>query len=341
MPTKKTSKAVRRDAGFTLVELLVVIAIIGILVAILLPAVHSARESGRRLQCGNNIRQIGVAARSFQSLNRFFPPGNLGHLPPTDDFAPGTGTKFGENSYLSTLAFLLPHLEQPKIYDRIGDQQKAIRQWPVGESVYWWGHGPTWEASQARLSLFRCPSAPRGPPTTVVAYSYRYNTICVNGFQRSHQVPVYVTPAAPGLTNYMGCAGVSGLTHCKYIDPLRGIFCNRSQTTPAEIRDGLSNTIMMGEVVGWYDEEFLIGYSWIGAGAMWIGHGVDGLMWTPDGTQNVKIPGTQRFSSLHPKMVLFVFADGSVRPIQVTVDTAVLHALGGMQEGTAVSPEQY
>ena len=157
-------------AGFTLVELLVVIAIIGILIALLLPAVNSARESGRRVQCANNIRQIGTAAKNFESIKGRFPPGYLGRLPPTKDVASATSTlRFPHTQYVGVLAFLMPQLEQPGIYDRIGRKQKDFREWPPGTVNAWFTDDATWEVSQAQLSLFLCPSAPSGPPTVGVS----------------------------------------------------------------------------------------------------------------------------------------------------------------------------
>src|SRR5262249_45680797 len=96
-------------SGFTLVELLVVIAIIGVLVALLLPAVQSARESSRRTACTNNLKQIGIASHHFHNSNNPLPPGNLD--PPHADQTT-TGNQSPNNQLVGALAFLLPYVEQ-------------------------------------------------------------------------------------------------------------------------------------------------------------------------------------------------------------------------------------
>lgn len=97
-------------SGFTLVELLVVIAIIGLLVGLLLPAVQSAREAARRIQCANNLKQIGLALHNYESAHRTFPFSSTS--------APGTGSVCG-NGFFSWMAMLLPHIEQNPLYESI------------------------------------------------------------------------------------------------------------------------------------------------------------------------------------------------------------------------------
>src|SRR5688500_15381069 len=92
--------------GFTLVELLVVIAIIGVLVALLLPAVQAAREAARRAQCSNNLKQLGLAALQFHDVHQHLPPG-IGYSPTT---ANGV---FGASFF-----HLLPYLEKANLFDR-------------------------------------------------------------------------------------------------------------------------------------------------------------------------------------------------------------------------------
>src|SRR5688500_9928532 len=94
-----------RSSGFTLVELLVVIAIIGILVGLLLPAVQAAREAARRMQCQNNLKQIGLATQSFESAQRYLPPAFIGDNSEALD------------SWATWNALLLPYIEGSNIYD--------------------------------------------------------------------------------------------------------------------------------------------------------------------------------------------------------------------------------
>ena len=100
----------RRQSGFTLVELLVVIAIIGILIALLLPAVQAARESGRRSQCSNNLKQIGVAVANYVDANKILPAGSFTADPPLIDWG---GSQYSG----SILVHLLPFVEQQPVYD--------------------------------------------------------------------------------------------------------------------------------------------------------------------------------------------------------------------------------
>ena len=141
-------------AAFTLVELLVVIAIIGILVGLLLPAVQAAREAARRMQCSNNLKQLGLAVHNFESARRQLPTS----LRPPSNLASS-----GEQSRVSVLTDLLPYLEQTAVFDRYN---KAIN----------WNQGVNIPLSQTRIPAFICPSNPDGgvldtaPPGSTAAY---------------------------------------------------------------------------------------------------------------------------------------------------------------------------
>jgi prepilin-type N-terminal cleavage/methylation domain-containing protein len=125
--------------AFTLVELLVVIAIIGVLMALLLPAVQSAREAARRSSCSNNLRQIGVALALYHTAHQTFPAGGIEWRPPNNP----------AKRQLAWSAFLLPHLEQQKLYEML-DLSKGF---DAAENA---------AGASAVLSVYVCPTSPRG-----------------------------------------------------------------------------------------------------------------------------------------------------------------------------------
>ena len=134
----------RRRPAFTLVELLVVIAIIGILVALLLPAVQAAREAARRMQCSNNLKQIGLALHNFEGVHKFLPPGAVAGSTATDAhnaFRIPTRVEHG------WAIFLLPWLEQQGVYDLYD----LRRDWRAPQNR---------TARETDLAVFKCPTTP-------------------------------------------------------------------------------------------------------------------------------------------------------------------------------------
>ena len=205
----------RARPGFTLVELLVVIAIIGILIALLLPAIQAAREAGRRSQCVNNLKQLGLGLQNYHDVHRSFPQGCGGTNPNPCSNLP-SGYANGNCGRLSAFIELLPYIEQQALYDNIrAGGSGANPNGPAG-----WGGWPVWNVQIASLL---CPSDPMTPPA----------------------------PGSAGQNNY--CFSHGDSINNIYIwntDPLnwsRGLFTAANSVTLAMITDGTSNTVAMSE----------------------------------------------------------------------------------------------
>ncbi len=245
------NRNLRGRSGFTLVELLVVIAIIGILVGLLLPAVQAAREAARRMSCSNNFKQIGLAIHNYHSTYKRMP-----------EQGGGTGENVGdaridnfETNYqqLSYLVGILPFMEQQALWEEISNPNSFDLSDPNTPLV------PPWPAM--------------GPtPQTV---SWGGTTGAVGGADNYRpwmtEIPTVRCPSDPGVgapaagrSNYAACLGDAYWQHrfgapgnsLNPTDPDarelrvtgRGAFVNRTQTRFRDFLDGLSNTIMCGEI---------------------------------------------------------------------------------------------
>ena len=238
--------------GFTLIELLVVIAIVGILIALLLPAVQMAREAARRTQCTNNLKQIGLGMHNYLDAHNSFP---VGFLYPNFSTIPVPLLHFR----WSVLAQLTPYLEAGHIYSAV-NMDMPIASGSPGI----WGVGPftTFNENTTALTsvvaVFLCPSDGQQAPSTLGAAKLP------SGPTNYH---FCTGDGSPG-TTVPGDAGVS-------VTP-KGVFRVGKGTTPSEISDGLSKTVA--------GSEFLIGPA---AGGPSTQSGVGGML--PSDRQRVAV----------------------------------------------------
>ena len=309
-----SSNTVRRmrPAGFTLVELLVVIAIIGILVALLLPAVQAAREAARRSQCVNHLKQLALAAHNHHDVKGKFPPGMLAAQPLA-------GYNSATDQGIGPIASLLPYVEQTAAREMIlRSVDPAVRE-PI-----WWNEPSTQNASRMKTNVFLCPStnAYQHQPnqTLLVIYPYSYTTsppiINYTGATINDAAGLVL-----GRTNYMGVGGYLG--NIPGWEQYQGVFTNRSKTTMSAILDGTSNTLLFGEAIGGRTTTRDFGFTWMGGGYLATGSGLGN-----------KSFGS--FSAEHPGVTQFALADGSVRALANTMDFTQYIFASAMADGNPV-----
>ena len=242
---KKISLAggLRQRRGFTLIELLVVIAIIAILVALLLPAVQQARESARRTQCKNNLKQIGLAVHNFESTYSRLP-----HSGQCDS----TGSSSTTYMTQSTPTLLLPYIEQQNVYQQMDHQLKYADMATAGYStaalnvnsvgaVYNDANYPnTVAAAKAQIPSFICPSTPidqaRRAPDGFGLWDYMF--IAVTDIEDGSAGAETPTGTRPTTSTRRVAMTVAGMLSC---DPKRKF---------SAITDGTSNTILCIEDAG-------------------------------------------------------------------------------------------
>ena len=320
--------------GFTLIELLVVIAIIGILVSLLLPAVQQTRSAARRIQCSNNLKQLGLAAHSFHDTHGAFPPARLILDVPRGRNDQGTRVGMDEPSWLIRL---LPYIEQANVHD----------QWDEYQT---YGQNPA-EARNHALGIFLCPSRHSADRAVVDDEVVRITAPC--GCPSGTQVVPGGAIAdyganhgdlSPGALSrptdfYWGGNGTGVIISSRPKGDETAIkrdWLDKIDT--ADVTDGLSNTLMIGELFIPRGEDMktpyngpayfgrhLTNFARIGGPGVPLAHGPD------DQRANL-----YSFGSLHDGIVQFALADGSVRPIATSVSTRVLGYLSNRRDGNTV-----
>ncbi len=348
-------KRLSRRVGFTLIELLVVIAIIAVLIGLLLPAVQKVREAANRAKCQNNLKQMGLALHGYHDVNGTFPPSHDGEW----DRRPSPGPPARSFWYWSWMARMLHYVEgdnhfrEADTWARQHDNRGSFTYPSPWHSWNPWGNfsvsGPVTTANPVfgkLIPLFGCPSDGR----TLIAQR-------VEAGSSSYWERV-------ALTAYLGVSGLDGA-----IDPrsstqppaligANGVLYHKSNVKIADISDGTSNTVIVGErppsrdmVFGWWFAG--AGYDNSGVGDIILGARNDGYARSVDrrcrptdnwiGLRPGKIDedcDQAHFWSLHSGGVNFLFGDGSTRFVSYQADR-VLPALVSRNGGEPLSAGDY
>jgi prepilin-type N-terminal cleavage/methylation domain-containing protein len=335
----------RRPGGFTLIELLVAISIIGVLIALLVPAVQAAREAARRVQCQSNLRQLGLALAHYESAAGVYPFGvGADSDKLISQIASSNSRRYSLHSQI------LPYLEQTPLFNQLNFFFQPFAPDQTGDPAVVTGSGPNETAARTVVSVFLCPS----------------------DFDRMNSRPW-------GQTNYRSCNGSSWSGRAG-----DGMFGQSTRIRTADVRDGLSNTAAMSERVRghddfakldinadlfreaapWTEDTFRAwcqglsdsdafalprnpavansGMNWLEGNMTWTRYNhllppgskscANGLTW--DGV-------AMTANSRHAKTVGLLKGDGSVRFVSHSVNPRVWSALGTIAGGEVISSDAY
>jgi prepilin-type N-terminal cleavage/methylation domain-containing protein len=312
------------SAGFTLVELLVVIAIIGILIALLLPAVQAARESARQLQCKNNLYQIGRATQSHVDAQGHFPSSGWGYQWTGD---PDMG--FGPKQPGGWIYNLLPYMEMQNVHQIGRGMAPAQKKTALAEQ------------KASPIAAMICPTRRQAIVYPMVEGSIN---------------------ASPGIglakTDYAGNGGSIVVTGNATTEPdcpqkypactfravpsSNGVTGERSEVKPAHIRDGLSNTYLVGEK-NLNPDKYYTGSDGADNNAMYQGNDWDINRWvssTPRRDQRGTDAATS-FGSAHVPGINVVMCDGSVHMIYFEIDAETHKYLGIRNDEKSIAVDKW
>lgn len=316
-----SSQFFRHRRAFTLVELLVVIAIIGILVALLLPAVQSAREAARRMQCQNNLKQMALGAMNHENAHGILPCGGWGYYWIGD---PDQG--FGKNQPGGWIYNLLPYCEQTALHD-MGKGETFANKKTINMTVV-----------RTPVSWVNCPS--RRPS---IAYP--------NDWDTNHTVGYNCNPTTHiTRSDYAANAGTAGVPHGAGAGDLasglnkdapdrNGTAFERSEIAIKDIPDGTTNTFLYGEKY-LNPDNYRTGKDGADNESLYTGNNNDNYR---SAGQSYRLfrdtkgaAYTENFGSVHDNGAYFALCDGSVRNISYTVDLITYERMGNRKDGLVV-----
>jgi prepilin-type N-terminal cleavage/methylation domain-containing protein/prepilin-type processing-associated H-X9-DG protein len=337
-------RRVHLKRAFTLVELLVVIAIIGVLVALLLPAVQAAREAARRMSCSNNLKQIGIALHNHHDVKLFFPPGGVN--------TGGNGTR----CYTTWSIEILPYMEQQNLYDRY--DQKQFNEHPNNTFV-----------TQSRVKPYECPADTLNGKKERPATGPHQNKDWMHGSYRANSgrsdianrhgrwdtfEPEFWSTGSPLAHNkeFRGPLHATGLGYngVTFNDVVRRgvpVSWMGGPERMADISDGTSNTLMVGECT-FLDVPRRATF-WAYTYASYNQSSVTIEPRTLNNYYNkcAQAPGLHgdqlckaAFGSNHTRGLNFVFCDGSVRFVSYNVDIFLLANTATIQGGESTTIAQ-
>ncbi|RCS46391.1 DUF1559 domain-containing protein [Bremerella cremea] len=287
--------------GFTLVELLVVIAIIGVLIALLLPAVQQAREAARRTQCINNLKQVGLAVHNFHDT--------FGELPPSRV----------QYEYLGWSALLLPFMEQGNLYDQIDMKKKYIDQ--------------TAAVQQTGISGYVCPSRHKSGDLTQVVQAINGANGAVWDYA-SVSGPSGDNSIIRQLRKEKGMLVVADGNKDKYRSQTDFASVTDGLTNTIMVGERHVQVQNLRDEKTGHDGPILSGWAYTTMRAA-------GPDYPLASNKRDDVDGVAHlvFGSFHPGTVNFVMGDGSVRPIQVNIDEINLGRLASCNDGQTLSAD--
>lgn len=298
----------RQRIGFTLVELMVVVGIMGILVAILLPAVQAARGAARRVQCSNHLHQIALAIHQYHDAIGVLPSGWLTGQPATTYHSISTAIEVPAGPPESEpgwgwAALLLPYIEQRELTDMTIHFTE-----PIGSNI-------NREARTTLINVYKCPSDPGPPMLTVTA-----TRLVPWGTHPNFHPPVpWPFPVELARANYVGVFGVGSVNTNPYEGD--GSFFWNSGLRFVDIQDGLSNTLFVGE-----RSTTLLPSAW--AGVVYDADNSQArVVGSAARTPNRKSADVSDFQSWHRGGTQFAYGDGSVHWVSDFIHAKVFAAL--------------